>query len=102
MSGEKIIDGLKDALAVARGVKDPAFVRGPAYYTYDYEAEAWYLAMTTRAPGPYLRQIHVEAIIDVDADGNFAGVEIIDERCPKPAPVTIGQCVASAEKESEL
>lgn len=37
----------------------------------------YYFAPLERAPGPYLTQKRVEAIIDIDADGNLAGVELI-------------------------
>ena len=52
--------------------------RGEAYWTYDEEAGAWYFGLKPRAKGPYLTQRHVEAILDIDADGNLAGVEILE------------------------
>jgi len=54
---------------------------GDAYWRYDEEAKAWYVAPENRLPGPY-RQIHVEAIIDIDRNGNLAGIEIVDPECP--------------------
>ncbi len=58
--------------------------RRSAYWTYDPEAEAYYFGLTDRRKPPYLKQIHVEAILDVADDGTLAGVEIIDPRAPKP------------------
>jgi uncharacterized protein YuzE len=52
--------------------------RNSAYWTYDAEAGAWYFAVEQRASPPYLRQKHVDAIIDLDADGRLAGVEILE------------------------
>lgn len=37
-----------------------------------------------RVGGGIRYDLLVEAIIDVDADGNLAGVEIIDTKCPGP------------------
>lgn len=56
----------------------------PAYWTYDPEAHAYYFAPRYRTKPPYLRQIHVEAILDVASDGTLAGVEIIDVKAPLP------------------
>ncbi len=55
-----------------------------AYWTYDDEAHAYYFAPMQRLDPPYRRQIHVEAILDVAADGTLAGVEIIDTKAPPP------------------
>ncbi len=55
-----------------------------AYYTYDPETGAYYLGLGDRRDPPYLKQIHVEAILDVADDGTLAGVEIIDTRAPEP------------------
>lgn len=56
--------------------------RGTATWTLDREYGLWYVALDGRHPPPYLRQIHVEAIIDVAADGTVAGIEIIDGKMP--------------------
>ncbi len=56
----------------------------PAYYTYDPEAGAYYLGLGDRCDPPYLKQVHVEAILDVADDGTPAGVEIIDTRGIEP------------------
>ena len=55
-----------------------------AYWTYDPTVHAFYFAPTDRRPKPYLKQIFVEAIIDVADDGTLAGVEIIDPKMPPP------------------
>ncbi len=34
------------------------------------------------APGPYLTQRHVKAIVDIASDGTLAGVELIDSMPP--------------------
>jgi hypothetical protein len=59
-----------------------------AVFTYeDSEAGAlYYFAPQTRAPGPYLKQRHVQAIIDIAADGTLAGVELIDDMPPLEPP----------------
>lgn len=57
-----------------------------AQWTYDPEAEAYYFAPLQAAPPPYLRQRHVEAIIDIASDGTLAGVELIDNMPPPPLP----------------
>jgi hypothetical protein len=51
--------------------------RGEAYWTYDDQVGAWYFGLKPRAKPPYLRQVRVEAILDMDADGRLAGVEIL-------------------------
>jgi uncharacterized protein YuzE len=53
-------------------------VRGSAYWSYDPEARAWYFGLNERAEPPYKTQIIVQAILDLDAEGRLAGVEIID------------------------
>lgn len=47
----------------------------PATYTHDTDAEMYYFAPSERAPGPYLKQIKIEAIVDVASDGSLAGIE---------------------------
>lgn len=42
----------------------------------------YYFAPQDRPPGPYLKQRHVSAIIDIGADGTLAGVELIDNMPP--------------------
>jgi hypothetical protein len=42
----------------------------------------YYFAPSARAPGPYLTQRHVTAIIDIASDGTLAGVELIDNMPP--------------------
>lgn len=60
-----------------------------AYYTFDERAKAehgmrlYYFAPADRSPPPYLTQRHVNAIIDIAADGTLAGVELI-ENMPDP------------------
>ncbi len=61
----------------------------PAYWTHEADAEedaghVYYFAPTDRAPGPYKKQRHVEAIIDIAADGTLAGVELIEDMPPPP------------------
>lgn len=53
-----------------------------AYWTYDPEAEAYYFAPVQRRKPPYRKQITVEAIIDVAADGTLAGIELLDAPPP--------------------
>lgn len=61
----------------------------PGYWTYDDEAvkdagHLYYFAPANRAPGPYLKQRHVQAIIDIASDGTLAGVELIHGMPPPP------------------
>lgn len=55
-----------------------------AWWTYCPDARAYYFRPSAAAKPPYLRQIQVEAIIDVAADGTLAGIEIIDTKAPPP------------------
>lgn len=61
-------------------------VKQPSTFTCDNSESGplYYFAPTERAQGPYLTQRHVEAIIDIDASGNLAGVELIDNMPPPP------------------
>lgn len=61
----------------------------PATFTVDATevGNLYYFAPADRAPGPYLKQIHVNAIIDVGSDGTLAGVELIDGMPPPPTAV---------------
>lgn len=59
--------------------------KGEADWTYDEEAGAWYFGLRTRAKPPYLKQIHAEAIIDLDAEGRLVGVEILEHLAPSRA-----------------
>jgi hypothetical protein len=58
-----------------------------AYFTVEQSevGNLYYFAPLDRAPGPYRTQRHVSAIIDIDADGNLAGVELIDNMPAPPA-----------------
>jgi hypothetical protein len=68
--------------------------RRAAFYTFDEHARdehgmrLYYFAPVDRAPGPYLTQRHVNAIIDIASDGTLAGVEIIDGMPEPPTPDT--------------
>lgn len=69
----------------------PPMEKRPAYWTFDEHARdehgmrLYYFAPTDRAPPPYLTQRHVNAIIDIAADGTLAGVELIDDMPDPPA-----------------
>lgn len=59
-----------------------------AVFTHEADEHAghlYYFAPLTTAPGPYLEQRRVTAIIDIASDGTLAGVELIDEM-PPPTP----------------
>jgi len=77
-----------------------------ATFTYE-ENEAtgplYYFTPAVRAPGPYRQQRHVNAIVDIAADGSFAGVELIDNmpplaalQAPQEAGVAFRQIVEKA------
>jgi len=54
-------------------------------FTYEHDDAAghlYYFAPQVTAPGPFLEQRHVQAIVDIASDGTFAGVELIDNMPP--------------------
>jgi len=55
-----------------------------AKMTYDKDAHTYYFKPSMCLGPPYLKQLHVEAIVDVAEDGTLGGVEIIDRKMPKP------------------
>lgn len=67
----------------------------PGYWTHDNAVadvgHLYYFAPTNRAPGPYLTQRRVAAIIDIASDGTLAGVELIDDMPPPPISNGDGQ-----------
>ena len=76
----------------AEGPRYPMAKRS-AYWTFDEKSaetvgNLYYFAPLDRAPPPYLTQRHVEAIIDIAADGTLAGVELIDNMPPPPRATT--------------
>ena len=76
----------------AEGLRYPMAKRS-AYWTFDEKSaetvgNLYYFAPLDRAPPPYLTQRHVEAIIDIAADGTLAGVELIDNMPPPPRAAT--------------
>lgn len=54
----------------------PKLERHKGWWTYDPEADAYYFAPLTRAPGPYKTQRQMRAIVDVASDGTMAGIEL--------------------------
>jgi hypothetical protein len=66
--------------------------KNAAYWTHDDEADEhgaghlYYFGLADRTPAPYLTQRRVGAIIDIASDGTLAGVELIDNMPPPPAP----------------
>jgi hypothetical protein len=84
-----------DIAAAIRSLPTPALDTGeehgrlkrrPAWWTHDYEADAFYFAPTGRAAPPYLRQTEVTAILDWGSDGTLAGVELVFGELPSPPP----------------
>lgn len=69
--------GIEDSVTI---VSDLARYR----YMEDHGYGAHYVKLQNAGPPPYLRQVRVEAILDVDADGRLAGIEIVDDRAPPP------------------
>ncbi len=56
-----------------------------ATWTYSGEhGHLYYFAPKKRRPPPYLKQVIVEAILDIADDGTLAGVEIVDTKAPPP------------------
>lgn len=64
--------------------------RHPATYTFDPSHNLYYFRVDGAQPPPYLNQRHVSAILDLDGDGNLAGVELIDNM---PPPSVAGERV---------
>ena len=66
-------------------------IRGTAYWTFDQSVGAWYFGLSERGPPPYKRQVFVEALLDLDADGRLAGIEIIDhvDGAPVAPPLNV-------------
>jgi hypothetical protein len=58
--------------------------QNPGYWTYDPDANAYYFAPRHRIAPPYLRQIHVTAVLDIASDGTLAGVELVRGNLPPP------------------
>ena len=54
--------------------------RGTGYWTYERRSGAWYFGLNERAPPPYRKQVLIEAILDLDADGRLGGIEILTRR----------------------
>ena len=57
-----------------------------AYWTVDMSTGTplYYFAPSERRDPPYTKQVHVEAILDIAADGTLAGIEIISHKAPPP------------------
>lgn len=64
----------------------PGLRRNAGWWTCDDEhgSPLYYFAPENRKPGPYRKQITVEAIIDIADDGTLAGVELINNMPPQP------------------
>lgn len=58
--------------------------QGEATWTWDAEHGCWYVALAERRNAPYLQRVSVSAIIDLDAEGRVAGIEIVDTKMPGP------------------
>lgn len=57
-----------------------------AFWTY-YDScgqREYYFAPITRTAPPYLRQIVVDAVLDIASDGTLAGVELVYGDLPPP------------------
>jgi len=72
-----------------------------AQWTYDPEAHAYYFAPMQAAAPPYPTQRHVDAILDIAADGTLAGVELIDNMPPPPASLYAAQPPAAPVETGE-
>lgn len=59
-----------------------------AWWTYDYEANAYYFAPAPRTEGPYKHQLEVTAILDIASDGTLAGIELVFGQLPPPPTLT--------------
>ena len=85
-------------------------IEGTATWTWHEEAGgAWYVALDGRAVPPYLRQITVEAIVDVGSDGRVAGIKIIDALPPPPegrvvsaAPDDLARLILECRRVADL
>ncbi len=75
-------DGVAPEGALQSGDGGEAMERGEAYWTYDSEAGAWYFGLKSKAAPPYLTQRHFDAIVDLDAEGRLAGIELLQPLLP--------------------
>jgi hypothetical protein len=61
-----------------------------AWWTFDERASEehglrlYYFSPSNRGRPPYREQLHVEAILDIAADGTLAGIELIHGDLPLP------------------
>ncbi len=72
-----------------------------ANYTFDEEADAYYIALAGRKAPPYMRQSHVKAVLDLDDDGRLAGIEIVGAGVDPPAarPLSASKVVGEQKEE---
>lgn len=75
---------------MGRGIAGASRAKGTGYWTHDSGVGAWYFGLNERAPPPYRKQVFVEAILDLDASGRLAGIEIIDHVEGKPIEPPLG------------
>ena len=65
--------------------------KGTAHWSHDARGNAWWFLLNERAPPPCKRQVLVEAILDLDADGRLAG-ELLE-----PTPETVAAALAKLQ-----
>lgn len=53
-------------------------------YQEDPDFKAYYFKLDGRMPGPYLKQVTTEAILDIASDGTLAGIELVYGNLPPP------------------
>jgi hypothetical protein len=106
--GLKSLEDLKgeQAKAAANGTviagHDPCNtqLRRGATFTYDGDGtDAYYFAPVARTKPPYLRQMHVDATVDVASDGSLAGVELILANVPPPPTMADGPAVQPRQSD---
>lgn len=67
-----------DSCPVHGDTSEGVHIEGTASWRCYTKRGLWYIALDGRAVPPYLNQVRVEAILDLDSDGRLAGIEIID------------------------
>ena len=67
--------------------------KGSASWTYlgTDEGNAWYVGLSERPQRPYRKQVRVDAILDIDAQGRLAGIELLDVPGRPPAGPRTGE-----------
>lgn len=79
------LTGADESAVPQRLPRSPAFWTHDEKFAHEHGEHLYYFAPLARALPPYREQRHVNAIVDIAADGTLAGVELISNMPPPPA-----------------